>query len=71
MIPGLGLFYGGMVRRKNVFHGFVAFQLMFAAITLAIVISAVAERIKLSAFIVFGVLWTTLVYDPITHWGLG
>ncbi len=120
MTPGLGLFYGGMVRRKNVLsmislcflalaivsiqwiiigytlsfghdingiigsleylglknlkmidYAFVAFQLMFAAITLAIITSAMAERVKLSAFIVFGILWTTLVYDPLAHWVWG
>ncbi len=131
MTPGLGLFYGGMVRRKNVIsmiamcflalaivsiqwvifgftlafgkdiHGvigfspsflgligllkgtlpnyaptvpalaYVAFQLMFAAITLAIVTSAMAERVKLSAFVVFGLLWTTFVYDPLAHWVWG
>ena len=131
MTPGLGLFYGGMVRRKNVISmiamcflalaivsvqwvifgfaiafgkdingvigfspsflgltgllkgslnnyaptvpalAYVAFQLMFAAITLGIVTSAMAERVKLSAFIVFGLLWTTFVYDPLAHWVWG
>jgi Amt family ammonium transporter len=125
MTPGVGLFYGGLVRRKNfismialafiafaivtlqwaifgyslafgsdigglignleyVFlHGvgmdgdgipdllFMVFQMVFAAIALAIVTSAVAERVKLSAFIVFGLLWTTLIYDPIAHWVWG
>jgi len=130
MTPGLGLFYGGMVRRKNVLsmialcflalaivsvqwvlfgfalafgndiHGiigfnssfiglvgllkgslsyaptvpalvYVAFQLMFAAITLGIVTSGMAERVKLSAFVVFAILWTTLVYDPLAHWVWG
>jgi len=120
MTPGLGLFYGGMVRRKNVLsmislcflalaivsiqwiiigytlsfgsdingiigslehlglknlklidYAFVAFQLMFAAITLGIVTSAMAERVKLSAFLLFGVLWTTFVYDPLAHWVWG
>ncbi len=126
MTPGVGLFYGGMVRRKNAIStisltflalaivsvqwvllgyslsfgsdiagviggpdylglsgiglegldaiphlAFVAFQLTFAAITLAILVSGVAERIKLSSFIVFGLLWTTLVYDPLAHWVWG
>lgn len=120
MTPGLGLFYGGMVRSKNVLsmismcflalalvsiqwvivgytlafgtdiggligglehivlknlnmidYAFVAFQLVFAAITLAIITSAMAERMKLSAFLLFGILWTTLVYDPIAHWVWG
>jgi Amt family ammonium transporter len=126
MTPGVGLFYGGMVRRKTVismialsfiayaivsiqwvilgytlsfgsdiagFIGnlnylglngvgmeaestipdllFMLFQLVFAAITLAILTSAIAERVKLSSFIVFGLFWTTLVYDPLAHWVWG
>lgn len=127
MTPGVGLFYAGMVRGKNVvsmialsflalvlvsvqwvlvgyslafrsniagFIGnlgyvglngvgmgcgdltipqlaFMAFQLAFAVITLAILTSAMAERVKISGFIVFGLLWTTLVYDPIAHWVWG
>lgn len=50
---------------------FMVFQLAFAAITLAIVTSALAERVKLSAFIIFGLLWTTFVYDPVAHWVWG
>nr|WP_303715730.1 ammonium transporter [Methanoculleus marisnigri] len=125
MTPGVGLFYGGLVRRKNfismlalafiafalvsiqwvvfgyslafgtdinglignldyVFlHGvgmegdgipdllFMVFQLVIAGLALAIVTSAVAERVKLSSFIIFGLLWTTLVYDPLAHWAWG
>ncbi|PWR75186.1 ammonium transporter [Methanospirillum stamsii] len=127
MTPGVGLFYGGLVRRKNVismvalaflsyalvsvqwvlcgyslafgpdiggFIGgldylglsgigmeatslpipdilFAAFQLVFAGLTLAILTSGVAERIRLSAFVLFGLLWTTLVYDPLAHWAWG
>lgn len=127
MIPGVGLFYSGLVRKKNavamialsftalavisiqwVIYGyslsfgpdvggivgalnfvglngllsgvtangipslaFVAFQLMFAAITMAIVTSSMAERVKLSSFIVFSLLWATLVYDPLAHWVWG
>ncbi len=47
---------------------YMMFQLVFATVTLAILTSVFAERVKLSAFIVFGLLWTTLVYDPIAHW---
>lgn len=127
MTPGVGLFYGGLVRRKNVIsmlalaflcyalvsvqwvicgyslafgpdisgiigglnnvglHGigmeatnlpvpdilFAAFQMVFACLTLAILTSGVAERIRLSAFVVFGLLWTTLIYDPLAHWAWG
>ncbi len=129
MTPGVGFFYGGMVRRKNVIamialsfiafalvslqwvlwgyslafgpdiQGFVGglsalglagvgmaagpfaptipslaymvFQLVFATVTLAILTSVFAERVKLSSFLIFGLLWTTLVYDPLAHWVWG
>lgn len=123
MTPALALFYGGMVRRKNVLstimhsmaaipilsvkwalfgyslafgpthggfiggldfiglrgvpgtlHGtvptlaFCAFQMMFAVITPALISGAFAERMKFSAYIVFVLVWSTLVYDPVAHW---
>ena len=125
MIPGVGFFYGGLVRKKNLISMltlsfvslallsiqwvvigysltfgpdiggliggldyfmlqgvgmsgdpvpdmlFMMFQLSFAAITLAIITSAVAERVKLSSFIIFGLLWTTFIYDPLAHWVWG
>lgn len=127
MLPGLALFYGGMVRSKNVLstmmHSFVVmgliavqwivigytigfgedtkgffgglnkfmmngitidtlsntipefvfamFQAMFAIITIALISGAVAERIKFSAYCLFAVLWSTLVYDPVAHWVWG
>ncbi len=131
MTPGLGLFYGGMVRRKNVlgtfqqsfimlgvvglqwlligyslafgpdliggFIGspvwaglsgvglepnadyaatiphqlFMVYQLMFAVITPALISGAFAERMKFSAYLLFTLLWCTLVYDPIAHWVWG
>jgi Amt family ammonium transporter len=127
MTPGVGLFYGGLVRKKNfismialsfvglalasiqwILFGyslafgpdvggiignldyvglasvsaeagagtypplvFMAFQLFFAAVTITIVTSAVAERIKLSSFIVFCLVWLTFVYCPLAHWAWG
>ncbi|MDD1648006.1 MAG: ammonium transporter [Methanomicrobiales archaeon] len=128
MTPGVGFFYGGMVRRKNVISmialsfiafalvsiqwvlfgyslsfgpdisgmigglslagligvgqdptgtstipalAFMMYQLVFATVTLAILTSVFAERVKISAFLVFGLLWTTLVYDPLAHWVWG
>jgi ammonium transporter, Amt family len=129
MLPGLALFYGGLVRRKNVlstimhsFFGlalvsvvwvivgfslafgpdvgglgligsldyvgfanvglvpsavyattipfvlFAAFQLMFAAITPALITGAFAERKRFGAFVVFTILWSVIVYSPIAHW---
>jgi len=130
MTPGLGLFYGGMVRTKNVLgtimhsfiliglitvqwilwgyslafgpdvgglignlswfglkgvgldpypdyaatvphQAFMIYQAMFAIITPALITGAIAERMKFKTFIVFTLLWTTLVYDPIAHWVWG
>lgn len=127
MTPGVGLFYGGLVRKKNfismialsfvclalasihwILIGyslafgpdvgglignldyfalagvsadagtgtypplvFMAFQLFFAAVTITIVTSAVAERIKLSSFIIFCLVWLTVVYCPLAHWAWG
>ena len=123
MIPGLALFYGGIVKSKNVLstmmHSFIAiivltlqwtmfgysfafsgsnpfygdfslaflkgidldslegtipkyvhflFQGMFALITPALISGAIAERVKLSGYVVFIFLWATLVYDPVAHW---
>jgi Amt family ammonium transporter len=49
----------------------MAFQMMFAIITPALMTGAFAERMKFSAFIVFSLLWATIVYDPLAHmvWG--
>ena len=133
MTPGLGLFYAGMTRAKNVlnvlmqsfvalsvvtvlwavvgyslsfskgnsFIGgfdylllknvgqeaftlngasitiphllFMAFQLMFAIITPALISGAIVERMKFSAYVVFIALWSLLVYTPVAHmvWGEG
>lgn len=50
---------------------FVAFQLTFAAITVALVSGAFIERMKFSAWILFAILWCTLVYIPVAHWVWG
>src|ERR1700722_17698672 len=47
---------------------FVAFQLMFAIITVALISGAVADRLKFTAWLVFSALWATLVYFPVAHW---
>lgn len=46
---------------------FVCFQMTFAAITVALIIGALAERVKFSALMLFAVLWVTVVYFPIAH----
>ncbi len=130
MTPGLALFYGGMVRTKNVLgtimhsfmiialisiqwmligyslafgptrggiigdlswfglngvgltpnpdyaatvphQAFMIYQAMFAVITPALLMGAIAERMKFKAFVIFALLWSTLVYDPIAHWVWG
>jgi Amt family ammonium transporter len=130
MTPAVGLFYGGMVRRKNVLstlmlsfsvlvvitlqwvvygytlafgpdvnhligglqwlglHGvgqlpfpayaqtiphlaFMLFQMKFAVITPALISGAFVERIRFSSFLIFCLIWTTLVYDPMAHWVWG
>jgi ammonium transporter, Amt family len=127
VLPGLALFYGGLVRSKNVLgtivqsvvilcivsliwilwgyslafgpdkariigglewfalngvgvepssdYGttlphqvFMFFQLMFAAITVALITGAFAERMKFSAVLIFTVLWSTFIYSPLAHW---
>ncbi|MEW6590413.1 MAG: ammonium transporter [Pseudomonadota bacterium] len=52
---------------------FVAFQLTFAAITVALIVGGLAERVKVSALLVFAVLWFTFSYLPIAHmvWATG
>ncbi len=50
---------------------FMTFQGMFVIITPALISGAIAERMKFSSFIVFTVLWITLVYAPICHWVWG
>ncbi|RJQ40646.1 MAG: ammonium transporter [Nitrospiraceae bacterium] len=130
MTPGLALFYGGMVRRKNVLgtimqsfislgvitilwvlygyslsfgpdkwhiigglewvglkgvgldpnpdyaatiphQAFMIFQMMFAVITPALITGAFAERFKFKAYLIFLVLWATIVYFPMAHWVWG
>jgi Amt family ammonium transporter len=52
-------------------QAFMVFQLMFAIITPALITGAVAERMRFSAFILFILLWATLIYDPLAHWVWG
>lgn len=50
---------------------FAAFQLTFAVITPALISGAFVDRIKFSTYLVFSLLWATLVYDPLCHWVWG
>lgn len=47
---------------------FMVYQAMFAVITPALIAGAFAERMKFKAYVLFILLWTTLVYDPVAHW---
>ncbi|UFT00339.1 ammonium transporter [Nocardia huaxiensis] len=47
---------------------FVAFQLMFAIITVALISGAVADRLKFGAWLLFTAVWVTVVYFPVSHW---
>src|SRR5881392_2709755 len=54
---------------KTIPHlAFMAFQMMFAIITPALITGAFAERKRFKAFVLFSVAWATLVYAPIAHW---
>ncbi|RJP92409.1 MAG: ammonium transporter [Desulfobacteraceae bacterium] len=50
---------------------FVLFQLTFAGITVALILGSVVDRMKFSSWIVFAVLWITLIYCPVAHWVWG
>ncbi|MBN2083642.1 MAG: ammonium transporter [Anaerolineales bacterium] len=50
---------------------FMAFQMMFAIITPALITGAFVERIKFKTYILFTLIWATLVYDPVAHWVWG
>ena len=52
-------------------QAFMVFQMMFAIITPALITGAFAERKRFKAFVIFSLLWATLVYDPIAHWVWG
>ena len=56
--------YGATVPHQ----AFMIFQMMFAVITPALITGAFAERMKFSGFLVFTLLWATLIYDPLAHW---
>ncbi|MCP3853201.1 MAG: ammonium transporter [Actinomycetia bacterium] len=80
MVPGLALFYGGGLIGNFDYVGldelngdtetlvFVAFLMTFASITPALISGAVADRMRFSAWVVFVILWSVLVYTPVTYW---
>ena len=50
---------------------FAAYQMMFAVITPALITGTFVERVRFKAFLIFSLLWATLVYDPVAHWVWG
>ena len=52
-------------------QAFMIYQAMFAIITPCLIAGAFAERMKFSAFVIFSLLWATIVYDPLAHWVWG
>lgn len=50
---------------------FVVFQMTFAAITVALILGSIVDRMKFSSWIVFSVLWLTFIYCPLAHWVWG
>ena len=50
---------------------FAAFQAMFAGITVALFSGAVVDRMRYVGYLAFGVIWSTLIYDPLAHWVWG
>jgi len=49
-------------------YAFVAFQMMFAIITLALISGAIADRMKFGSWVLFSILWISIVYFPVAHW---
>ncbi|MDB5056832.1 MAG: AmtB [Chloroflexi bacterium] len=52
-------------------QAFMAFQMMFAVITPALITGAFAERKRFKAYVIFSLLWATFIYDPLAHWVWG
>ncbi len=50
---------------------FALFQMTFAAITVALVLGSIVDRMKFSAWVVFSILWVSLIYCPVAHWVWG
>lgn len=68
MLNGVGLEPYGDYSSTIPHQAFMIFQGMFAVITPALIIGAFAERIKFSSFVLFTIIWLTVVYAPVCHW---
>jgi len=68
-LRGVGMEVGPYGTSAGIPHlAFMAFQMMFAVITPALITGAFAERKRFKAFVVFTLLWATFVYAPVAHW---
>jgi Amt family ammonium transporter len=70
-LQGVGLEPNASYAATIPHQAFMIFQMMFAVITPALMTGAFAERMKFSAFVLFSLLWATLIYDPLAHWVWG
>ena len=70
-LKGVGMDPSGTYATSIPHLAFMAFQGMFAIITVALITGAVVERIKFSALLVFSAVWITIVYSPVCHWVWG
>src|SRR5262245_41148380 len=70
-LSGVGLLPNADYAATIPHQTFMFYQLMFAIITPALMTGAFAERMKFSTFLVFSLLWATLIYDPLAHWVWG
>jgi len=50
---------------------FMMFQAAFAIVTPSLIVGAFVERIRFASFLVFSIIWSTIVYDPVAHWVWG
>ncbi|KAA9160251.1 ammonium transporter [Amycolatopsis acidicola] len=67
-LHGLGSVTVGPEGHKLPLLAFAAFELMFAVITVALLVGAIAERARFWPWLLFVVAWTTVVYLPLAHW---
>ncbi|MFC1947180.1 ammonium transporter [Chloroflexota bacterium] len=70
-LSGVGMLPSDIYATSVPHLAFMAFQGMFAIITVALITGAVVERIKFSALMVFSAVWVTIVYGPVCHWVWG
>ncbi|UCD09778.1 MAG: ammonium transporter [Dehalococcoidales bacterium] len=70
-LSGVGMLPSEVYATSVPHLAFMAFQGMFAIITVALITGAVVERIKFSALLIFSAIWVTVVYSPVCHWVWG